>query len=105
GAQPIAQNRDAFGEDARESDLVERLRRVGEPAVRLHAEAKARRCLAGPLAKSRLGRRAVEAAVELDATEALRVVAEHLRAAQRARVELPFPGVVAEAGRAGEQHR
>src|SRR6266849_8726925 len=97
----FAQDRDSLGEDAREADLVERFGRVGQSAVRLHAEAEVRRRLGSPLEKRRFGRRAVEAAVQLDAVEPLGVVAKHLRAGQGRWIELALPGRVAEAGRAG----
>src|SRR5205814_1640717 len=80
------------------ADAVEGLGRVGEAAVGLHAEAKTWRSLGRPVEQGRLGRGAVEAAVELDAVEPLGVIPEHLRAGERGRVERALPARIAEAG-------
>src|SRR5258708_37350878 len=91
----------APAEDAGEPDPVEPLGRVGQTASGLHAESEARRGRARPVHKRALRRSAVEAAVELDPVEALRVVREHPRAGKRGGIELSLPARVAEAGRAG----
>src|ERR1041384_1603562 len=72
-AEALAEDRDALGEDPREADLVECLGAVGQAAVRLHAEPENGRGRGRPSLQRGLGRRAVEAAGELDAAKSLRL--------------------------------
>src|SRR5260370_2925561 len=89
----------APAEDAGEPDPVEPLGRVGQAASGLHAESEAGRRRGRPVHERALRRSPIEAAVELDPVETLRVVGEHARAGQRGGIELSLPPRVAEAGR------
>jgi len=100
-AHPVAQRRHALGDDARQADAIELCAGVREAAMGLHAEPKVCRGPFTPLDHRGLGRRAVEAAVQLDTVQPLRVVREHPSARQRGWIELPLPGRIAETGRAG----
>src|SRR5207244_13503124 len=91
-SQPIAEDGDALGEDPCQADAVETFGRIGETSVGLHAEAKGRRSVQRPMQQRGFRRRAVEAAVQLEAVELLRVLGEHLRPWERRRVEVAFPG-------------
>jgi len=95
-AQPIAHRRDALGEQMGQANAIERVRRVRQAAVCLHAEEKTRcRAVAPSLQRGRR-RRPIEAAVQLHAVEPARVVLEHAAAGEIRRVEAALPGRVAE---------
>src|SRR5713226_2825925 len=72
-------------------------------AVGLHAEPEICQRPLCPFDQGGLGRRAVEAAVQLDPMQLFGVVGEHAGTGEVGRIEDPFPGRIAETRRAGKE--